>query len=55
MNERLGEAQQAASLSGYGTDFFSLDPRAAAVVLLGFSAAMLLSAALLLSLRKQDV
>ena len=55
MNERLGEAQQAASLSGYGTDFFSLDPRAAAVVLLGFTAAMLLLAAILLSPRKQDV
>jgi hypothetical protein len=55
MNARLGEEPQGASLSGYGTSFFSLDPVVAAIVLLGFTAATLLVAAVLLAGRSQDV
>jgi ABC-type multidrug transport system ATPase subunit/ABC-type multidrug transport system permease subunit len=55
MNARLAEEPKGASLSGYGTSFFSLDPWTAAVVLLGFTAATLLAAAVLLAGRSQDV
>jgi hypothetical protein len=48
-------AQISAALSGYGTSFFSLDPKVAGIVLLGFAATMLLVAAILLSRRGQDV
>ncbi|MGN6202031.1 MAG: FHA domain-containing protein [Solirubrobacterales bacterium] len=55
MNARLGEEPQGAALSGYGTSFFSLDPAVAGFVLLGFTAATLLVAAVLLAGRSQDV
>jgi N-acetylmuramoyl-L-alanine amidase len=55
MNFRLAEEPKAAKLSGYGTDFFSLQPGVATLVLLGFSAAALLGAALLLARRSRDV
>jgi hypothetical protein len=42
-------------LSGYGTEFFSIQPGVAAIVLLGFTAAALLGAALLLASRSRDV
>jgi ABC-type multidrug transport system ATPase subunit/pSer/pThr/pTyr-binding forkhead associated (FHA) protein/ABC-type multidrug transport system permease subunit len=55
MNSRLVEEPRAAKLSGYGTDFFSLQPGAAALVLLGFTAAALLACALLLARRSRDI
>jgi ABC-type multidrug transport system ATPase subunit/pSer/pThr/pTyr-binding forkhead associated (FHA) protein/ABC-type multidrug transport system permease subunit len=55
MNRRLAEEPKAAGLSGYGTSFFSLDPWVAAIVLLGFTAAALLGAAILLARRSQDI
>jgi ABC-type multidrug transport system ATPase subunit/pSer/pThr/pTyr-binding forkhead associated (FHA) protein/ABC-type multidrug transport system permease subunit len=55
MNSRLAEDPNGASLSGYGTSFFALDPAVAAIVLLGFTAAMLLAAAVLLAGRSQDI
>ncbi len=55
MNTRLAEEPKAASLSGYGTQFFSIQPSVAALILLGFTAAALLSAALLLARRSRDV
>jgi ABC transport system ATP-binding/permease protein len=55
MNARLGEEPQAASLSGYGTSFFSLEPLVAAVILLGFTATTLLITWVLLAGRSQDV
>jgi ABC-type multidrug transport system ATPase subunit/ABC-type multidrug transport system permease subunit len=55
MNARLAEEPKAARLSGYGSDFFSLQPGVAALVLLGFAAAALLGAALLLARRSRDV
>jgi ABC-type multidrug transport system permease subunit len=54
MNGRLAEEPKGAALSGYGTSFFSLDPWVAAIVLLGFTAATLLAAAVLLAGRRQD-
>jgi ABC transport system ATP-binding/permease protein len=53
MNERLADAPQVASLSGYGSTFFALDQDATAIILLGFTAAMLLIAAILLARRNQ--
>ena len=55
MNSRLAEEPKAAKLSAYGTDFFSLQPGVAALVLLGFAAAALLGAALLLARKSRDV
>jgi ABC-type multidrug transport system ATPase subunit/pSer/pThr/pTyr-binding forkhead associated (FHA) protein/ABC-type multidrug transport system permease subunit len=55
MNDRLAEDPQGASLSGYGTSFFSLDPWVTATVLLGFTATTLLVAAALLAGRSQDI
>ena len=55
MNLRLAEEPKAAQLSGYGTQFFSIQPSVAALVLLGFTAAALLGAALLLARRSRDV
>jgi ABC transport system ATP-binding/permease protein len=55
MNARLAEEAKAAKLSAYGTEFFSLQPGIAALVLLGFAAATLLGAALLLARRSRDV
>jgi ABC transport system ATP-binding/permease protein len=55
MNGRLAEEPNGAALSGYGTSFFSLDPWIAAIVLLGFTAATLLAAAVLLAGHSQDV
>jgi hypothetical protein len=55
MNARLAEEPQVAKLSGYGTDFFSLQPAVAALVLLGLAAAALLGAALVLARRSRDV
>jgi ABC-type multidrug transport system ATPase subunit/pSer/pThr/pTyr-binding forkhead associated (FHA) protein len=53
MNTRLADAPQVASLSGYGTSFFSLNQSAAAIILIGFTAAMLLISAVLLARRSQ--
>jgi ABC-type multidrug transport system permease subunit len=53
MNERLADAPQVAALSGYGTSFFSLQESVAAIVLLGFTAAMLLATAILLARRSR--
>jgi ABC transport system ATP-binding/permease protein len=55
MNSRLADEPKASALSGYGTQFFSIQPAVAAIVLLGFTAAALLGAALLLSRRSRDV
>lgn len=49
MNTRLSEAPQVSAVSGYGSNFFSLNETVAAIILLGFSAAMLLAVAILLS------
>ena len=49
MNERLAGAPRIATLSGYGTSFFSLDQGVAAMVLLGFTAGLLLLAAAVLA------
>lgn len=49
MNARLVEAPQVSAISGYGTSFFSLSAGASAIIMLGFTAAMLLSVAILLS------
>lgn len=55
MNHRLAEEPKASALSGYGTQFFAIEPVVAAIVLLGFTAAALLGTALLLSRRSHDV
>jgi ABC-type multidrug transport system permease subunit len=55
MNSRLLGEPRAAKLSGYGTEFFSLQPGVAAMVLLGFTAAALVGAAFLLARRSRDV
>ncbi len=55
MNSRLAEEPKADNLSGYGTQFFGIEPGVAALVLAGFSAAALLVAALLLMRRSRDV
>lgn len=47
--ERLTQAPGVAALSGYGTSFFSLNRTIAAIILLGFTAALLLLAATLLA------
>jgi hypothetical protein len=49
MNARFADAPQVAALAGYGTSFFSLDEGVAAIILLGFTAAMLLTAAVILA------
>jgi ABC-type multidrug transport system ATPase subunit/pSer/pThr/pTyr-binding forkhead associated (FHA) protein/ABC-type multidrug transport system permease subunit len=49
MNARLAASPKLSILSGYGTSFFSLSPAVAAIVVLGFSAMMLLAAAVLLA------
>jgi ABC-type multidrug transport system ATPase subunit/pSer/pThr/pTyr-binding forkhead associated (FHA) protein len=51
MNGRLDSAPRISALSGYGPSFFSLDQAVAAIVLLGFTAAMLLVTAALLARR----
>ena len=51
MNARLADAPQVAALGGYGTSFFSIDALVPAVILLGFTAAMLLTTAILLARR----
>jgi len=53
MNVRLQHAPQVASLSGYGQSFFSLNQKIAAIIILGFTAAMLLTTAMLLARRDQ--
>jgi ABC transport system ATP-binding/permease protein len=55
MNSRLAEEPKAAAQSGYGTQFFSIQPIVTGLVLLGFTALMLLAAALLLARRSRDV
>ena len=55
MNARLSEEPKAARLSGYGTDFFAIQPMVAGLVLLGFTALALLVAALLLARKSRDV
>jgi ABC transport system ATP-binding/permease protein len=49
MNARLAAAPQISAISGYGTSFFSLNQRVAAIILLGFTAALLLATAILLA------
>jgi hypothetical protein len=49
MNARLAQAPRVSAASGYGLGFFSLDETVAAIILLGFTAAMLLVVAILLS------
>lgn len=49
MNARLVQAPQVTALSGYGTTFFSLNQSIAAIVLLGFTAGLLLIAATVLA------
>ena len=49
MNARLADAPQVAAVSGYGTNFFDLSLGITAVILLGFTAATLLMAAILLA------
>jgi ABC-type multidrug transport system ATPase subunit len=54
MNARLADAPPVASLSGYGTTFFSINVGIAAIILFGFTAAMLLATAMILASRDQD-
>lgn len=49
MNARLAGAPRISSLSGYGPAFFSAGPGVAAIILLGFTAALLLASAVLLA------
>src|SRR5581483_2130875 len=51
MNLRLATAPKVAAITGYGQSFFSLDQGLAAIVLAGFTAALLLAAAGLLARR----
>jgi ABC-type multidrug transport system ATPase subunit/pSer/pThr/pTyr-binding forkhead associated (FHA) protein len=51
VTRRLADAPQIASLSGYSPSFFSLSEGACAIILLGFTAAMLLTTAALLARR----
>lgn len=53
MNPRLANAPRPASLSGYGPTFFALSQPACAIILLGFTAAMLLTTAVLLARRNK--
>jgi ABC-type multidrug transport system ATPase subunit/ABC-type multidrug transport system permease subunit len=55
MNLRLADEPKASALSGYGTQFFAIQPAVAVVVLLGFTAAALLAATLLLARRSRDI
>jgi hypothetical protein len=55
MNSRLADESKASVLSGYGTKFFAIQPGVAAVVILGFTAAALLTATLLLASRSRDI
>jgi ABC transport system ATP-binding/permease protein len=55
MNARLAGEPKAAASSGFGTEFFSLQPGVAALILLGFAAAALLGAAVLLSRKSRDI
>lgn len=50
-NLRLGQAPRVAALSGYGNSFFGLSEGLTAVVLAGFTAALLLATAFLLARR----
>ena len=51
MNVRLADAPQVAALTGFRQDFFSLNESVAAIILLGFTAALLLASAVLLANR----
>ncbi len=51
MNLRLAHAPQVAALSGFGQQFFALKQGAAAIILVGFTAALLLLTAVLLAKR----
>jgi hypothetical protein len=51
MNVRLADARQVAAISGFRQGFFSLNESVAAIVLLGFTAALLLGSAVLLARR----
>ena len=55
MNARLAAEPQASALSGYGQNFFTLQPGVAAIVLLGFTAATLLAATLMLARKSRDI
>lgn len=54
MNLRLAEAPTVASVSGYGTTFFSTSPAVVAIILLGFAAALLLAVAVLLARQGEE-
>lgn len=54
MNLRLSQAPRVAAFSGYGQNFFSLAPGLAAIVLVGFTAALLLLSAGLLAKRSSE-
>jgi ABC-type multidrug transport system ATPase subunit/pSer/pThr/pTyr-binding forkhead associated (FHA) protein/ABC-type multidrug transport system permease subunit len=54
MNTRLAEAPQVNAVSGYGLGFFTLDETVTAIILLGFTAAMLLVVAILLGRRSAE-
>jgi ABC transport system ATP-binding/permease protein len=49
MNARLADSPRFSALSGYGTSFFSLTPGVAAIIVLGFTATLLLLAAIVLA------
>jgi ABC-type multidrug transport system ATPase subunit/pSer/pThr/pTyr-binding forkhead associated (FHA) protein/ABC-type multidrug transport system permease subunit len=51
MNARLADAPRISTVSGYGTSFFSLNQGVAAIILVGFTAGMLLITAGLLTTR----
>jgi ABC-type multidrug transport system ATPase subunit/pSer/pThr/pTyr-binding forkhead associated (FHA) protein len=53
MGERLAGASPVASIGGYGSSFFALGEGAAAIILLGFTAGMLLLAAVTLARRSR--
>jgi ABC transport system ATP-binding/permease protein len=55
LNARLAGEPKAARSSGFGTQFFAIAPGVSALVLLGFSAAALLGAAILLARRSRDI
>ena len=55
MTTRLADEPRAAKTSGFGTEFFLLQPGVAALILLGFAAAALLGAALLLARKSRDI
>lgn len=54
MSTRLAHAPRVGSVTGYGSSFFSLSPGLCAIVLTGFTAALLLATAALLAWRSHQ-